>query len=408
MRVTALSLWRRANVILTSATLCVDRACRCALAVAPRECFLEGPAFCSINQVRGMPFRGLPAGLEVRSFVVQIKYVTCYCYCNCYHTLLQSYCYNCCWPCQNSPARVRCSVEGKSFAQHALQIGCAPYAGVCGAGTCTNNDTDRCSGHDATNLLQARVAAASSLSNSVASSSWWQQKKRRYRGYYSKYHGYGKYHAYGKYHSCGYGPRTTTELPTSSMTTTALPTSTSPVTSTLLISIASVQVVLPVNASAGNSSTGDLSLVSVPEEQSSCLQTEPGRAIGTVGPRGVFDISGIAASQVNRGVYWFINEEESGPLVYGLTKNGFWNSTLRVSGASQIKWGDVAVGPGPEDGKSYTCPKNPTTLRKYFTYGTTLPSKKRTLPSKIITLPNEKMTLPSKQWPCPVTDDLAQ
>ena len=48
VRVEALSLWRRANLLSARCTLCGDRACRGALAVAPCEF-----AFSSMNRLRG-------------------------------------------------------------------------------------------------------------------------------------------------------------------------------------------------------------------------------------------------------------------------------------------------------------------------------------------------------------------
>eukprot|EP00439_Symbiodinium_sp_Y106_P055752 s409_g7.t1 len=76
-----------------------------------------------------------------------------------------------------------------------------------------------------------------------------------------------------------------------------------------------------------------------------CPATQAGESFGNVQTSQVDECSGLAASRVNRGVYW-----ESG---YGLTREGKHVARLRIENSRANDWEDVAIGPGPEAGKSY-------------------------------------------------------
>jgi hypothetical protein len=67
----------------------------------------------------------------------------------------------------------------------------------------------------------------------------------------------------------------------------------------------------------------------------------------------VDESSGLVASRANPGVYWTHNDSGDDPVVYAFAANGDALGAWRVTGAENDDWEDIAVGPGPQSGKSY-------------------------------------------------------
>lgn len=67
----------------------------------------------------------------------------------------------------------------------------------------------------------------------------------------------------------------------------------------------------------------------------------------------VNESSGLAASRLAPGVYWTHNDSGDGPFVYAFDAAGDTRGVFRVAGAQARDWEDMAIGPGPERGKSY-------------------------------------------------------
>ncbi|HEX2270258.1 MAG TPA: hypothetical protein VHH35_12010 [Pyrinomonadaceae bacterium] len=63
--------------------------------------------------------------------------------------------------------------------------------------------------------------------------------------------------------------------------------------------------------------------------------------------------SGLAASRLTPNVYWTHNDSGDGPFVYAFDSTGESRGVFRVAGAQARDWEDMAIGPGPERGKSY-------------------------------------------------------
>jgi len=84
-----------------------------------------------------------------------------------------------------------------------------------------------------------------------------------------------------------------------------------------------------------------------------CPATEKGQSYGKVTTSQVDECSGLAASRVNRGVYWVNNDSGAGPNLYGIAMDGKHVARLYVHGSGANDWEDIAVGPGPSEGKSY-------------------------------------------------------
>jgi hypothetical protein len=59
------------------------------------------------------------------------------------------------------------------------------------------------------------------------------------------------------------------------------------------------------------------------------------------------ELSGIAASEKNEGIYWAQNDEGV-PIVYGLNEMGQIVARLQLTGASNLDWEDLSLGPGPK------------------------------------------------------------
>ena len=65
------------------------------------------------------------------------------------------------------------------------------------------------------------------------------------------------------------------------------------------------------------------------------------------------EVSGIASSKVNEGLMWVQNDSGNEPAVYLINRDMEILLTCRLDGVENRDWEDIAVGPGPENGKSY-------------------------------------------------------
>ena len=64
------------------------------------------------------------------------------------------------------------------------------------------------------------------------------------------------------------------------------------------------------------------------------------------------EVSGLAQSRTNRGVFWVHNDSGDEPRVYAVGRSGAWLGTYTLAGAAAIDWEDMAIGPAA-DGRSY-------------------------------------------------------
>ena len=65
------------------------------------------------------------------------------------------------------------------------------------------------------------------------------------------------------------------------------------------------------------------------------------------------EASGLAMSQVNAGYLWTHNDSFNDPDIFLVDKDLKIRLKCRLAGVSNRDWEDIAVGPGPEEGKSY-------------------------------------------------------
>ncbi len=78
-----------------------------------------------------------------------------------------------------------------------------------------------------------------------------------------------------------------------------------------------------------------------------------GRQVGQIRSKLLDEISGLAASRKNPGVFWVHNDSGDRAQIYAIDVRGRLLSTFLVTGASARDWEDIAVGPGPQAGESY-------------------------------------------------------
>lgn len=65
------------------------------------------------------------------------------------------------------------------------------------------------------------------------------------------------------------------------------------------------------------------------------------------------EASGLAASKVNRNLFYTINDSGNKNLLFLLDKKGNTKATFTVAHAKDRDWEDITVGPGPVKGQSY-------------------------------------------------------
>lgn len=67
----------------------------------------------------------------------------------------------------------------------------------------------------------------------------------------------------------------------------------------------------------------------------------------------ISEASGIVASQKNPGVLWVHNDSGQPNRVFALSSRGVHLGTYVLNGVKNHDWEDIALGPGPEAGRSY-------------------------------------------------------
>lgn len=86
--------------------------------------------------------------------------------------------------------------------------------------------------------------------------------------------------------------------------------------------------------------------------ESTDVYAAPSR-LGLIASKDINESSGIVSSRTTPGLYWTHNDSGDGPFVYAIDAKGAHKGVWRVTGASARDWEDIAVGPGPEQGKNY-------------------------------------------------------
>lgn len=74
----------------------------------------------------------------------------------------------------------------------------------------------------------------------------------------------------------------------------------------------------------------------------------PAELLGTITDRRLSEISGIAASLRRDDLWWLHNDGDDIPRIFAVDSNGLVVVTLRVPGAVNEDWEDMAAAPGPD------------------------------------------------------------
>jgi len=92
---------------------------------------------------------------------------------------------------------------------------------------------------------------------------------------------------------------------------------------------------------------------SSPVYDSACNGTMVASTPGTVASNAVTELSGLAASRTNAGVWWGHNDSGNAPKVFAIGDDGGNLAEFTLTGATNVDWEDIAVGPGPTPGVNY-------------------------------------------------------
>lgn len=74
---------------------------------------------------------------------------------------------------------------------------------------------------------------------------------------------------------------------------------------------------------------------------------------GEVRDEALSEISGVAASRANAGTYWVHVDSEGPSAVWAIDGTGATRGRVTLTGATNVDWEDISVGPGPVAGTSY-------------------------------------------------------
>lgn len=79
----------------------------------------------------------------------------------------------------------------------------------------------------------------------------------------------------------------------------------------------------------------------------------PGEALAEVTNKTLGEISGIAASETHRGMFWVHNDSGNEPKVFLINEKLEIVLTCILKDIHNRDWEDIAIGPGPKPGKTY-------------------------------------------------------
>lgn len=96
-----------------------------------------------------------------------------------------------------------------------------------------------------------------------------------------------------------------------------------------------------------------LPAVEVAAARRPCPTFTAARVRGTVNEPDLAEVSGLAAGRANPGVLWAHADSGAAAELHALSSSGRRLATYDLRGATAEDWEDLAIGPGPEPGRSY-------------------------------------------------------
>jgi hypothetical protein len=79
----------------------------------------------------------------------------------------------------------------------------------------------------------------------------------------------------------------------------------------------------------------------------------PAKKLGKLKNKKLDEVSGLAASVANPGLFWVLNDSGNKPEIYLIDEETNIVQTYALKGVRNRDWEEIAVGPGPETGKQY-------------------------------------------------------
>ena len=79
----------------------------------------------------------------------------------------------------------------------------------------------------------------------------------------------------------------------------------------------------------------------------------PRKEFGPVHAPQITEASGLAASRINDGILWTHNDSGDRNRIFAIDKTGTLRAVFYLAGIRNRDWEDIAVGPGPIEGRSY-------------------------------------------------------
>ena len=80
-------------------------------------------------------------------------------------------------------------------------------------------------------------------------------------------------------------------------------------------------------------------------EDARCRDYADGKKVAVIDAKRVEEASGLAASELQPGIFWTHNDSGAGPWLYALDEDGDEVARVRLGGADAVDWEDVALGP---------------------------------------------------------------
>ncbi|HKY05443.1 MAG TPA: hypothetical protein VJQ56_11160 [Blastocatellia bacterium] len=121
----------------------------------------------------------------------------------------------------------------------------------------------------------------------------------------------------------------------------------------MAITVRSLALLFALLATAGCNRSDDTGRASSAGSQAGAKGFKPPVLLGNLEEEAVSESSGIAASRANKDYFWTHNDSGGGPFIYAFNREGKRAGVWQVAAAKARDWEDIAVGPGPQTGRSY-------------------------------------------------------
>lgn len=93
--------------------------------------------------------------------------------------------------------------------------------------------------------------------------------------------------------------------------------------------------------------------VQQPKTPSGAAKFEGPYAVGQIQGTVIDEASGLVASRIHNDLLWTHNDSGDDPRIFALSTKGAIQCTVRLKGASNVDYEDIAIGPGPEKNVNY-------------------------------------------------------